>query len=294
MKILIFGASGFIGKHLVRRLEHWAEVLTFDRKPCAGTTFVGDIKDTEAVSEAMVQCDRWVNLAGLLGTSELIKRVQDAVDVNITGAQNVFTAAMRESKPGVQITVGNHWMNNPYSITKSTAERLAVMYARERGADIRIVRAMNVFGPGQKAHPVRKLMPNVIIPALRNETITIYGTGEQIMDMIYVRDAVEILTRVLFADAEDITPGEVIEAGAGPITVNKIVEMVCGIAGGGRVERVPMRPGEDKQATVQISPGGAVRLLELTGFDVYTDCMPIREALAETVEWYRGPEVNDD
>ncbi len=286
MKILIFGASGFIGKHLVKRLEHWADVLTFDRRPCAGTTFVGDIKDTEAVSEAMFACDRWVNLAGLLGTSELIARVQDAIDVNITGAQNVFTAAMREGKPGVQITVGNHWMVNPYSITKSTAERLAIMYARERGADIRIVRAMNGFGPGWKAAPVRKLMPNVIIPALRDETVTIYGTGEQIMDMIYVRDAVEILARVLFADAGEITPGEVLEAGAGPITVNEIVDLVCELAGGGKVDRVPMRAGEDKQATVQISPEGAARLLELIGFDVHADCMPIEKALEETIGWY--------
>ncbi len=288
MKILVFGGSGFIGQHLSRRLQDDGEVIAFDRKPSPGTRFVGDIKDPEAVSEAMVSCDRWINLAGLLGTSELIDRAQDAVDTNITGALNIFTAAMREGKPGLQIAVGNHWMNNPYSITKSTAERLAIMYARERGADIRIVRAMNVFGPGQKAGPVRKLMPNVILPALRNDTITIYGTGEQIMDMIYVDDAVEILARVLMLDKSAIEPGEIIEAGAGAITVNEIADLVCGIVFGGRIKRVPMRAGEDHEAVVKISARGAERLYELTGFFVPADCTPIHRALRETIDWYRA------
>lgn len=285
MKILIYGANGFIGRHLAQRLTQDAEVLTFDRKPYLKTTFVGNIKDAEAVSEAMVECDRWVNLAGLLGTAELIRRPQDAVDVNISGAVNVFEAAALHNKPGLQMAVGNHWMQNPYSITKTCAERLAIMYNLERGTDIRVVRAMNVFGPGQKPHPVRKLMPNVIIPALKNETITIYGNGEQIMSMIFVRDAVEGLMRILFGSKPE--PSEVLELGAGPVTVNEIVRLVVDIAGGGKVEHVPMRPGETSNAVVQISKQGAGRLKELTGFNVITECTPIRAALEETVEWYR-------
>jgi nucleoside-diphosphate-sugar epimerase len=287
MKILVFGGNGFIGKHLVDRLSGEAEVTRFDRRSYRPTDYLGDIKDSEAVTEAIVNCDRWINLAGLLGTSELIDRVQNAVDVNITGAVNIYQAAMKQGCPGVQITVGNHWMNNPYSITKSTAERLAIMYARERDTDIRIVRAMNVYGPGQKAHPVRKLMPNVIIPALEDRKITVYGSGNQVMDMIYVRDAVEILARVLLMERPP-EPGEIIEAGAGPVTVNEVVQMVCEIAGGGRVEHAPMRAGEEEQAVVQISEEGIHRLERLIGFNVHLDCTPIRKALHATIEWYRS------
>jgi UDP-glucose 4-epimerase len=286
VKVLIYGANGFIGRCLAQRLTRDAEVLTFDRKPYLDTTFLGNIKDAEAVSEAMVECDRWVNLAGLLGTAELIRRPQDAVDVNITGAVNVFEAAALHGKPGLQIAVGNYWMLNPYSISKTCAERLALMYNHERGTDIRVVRAMNVYGPGQKVHPVRKLLPNVIVPAIKGETITIYGDGEQIMDMIYVKDAVEILARILLGPKPEID--EVLEAGAGPITVNEIVNLVIDIAGGGKIERIPMRPGEMSNAVVQISDRGAARLRELIRFDVYADCTPMREAFEDTVEWYRA------
>ena len=286
MNILIYGGNGFIGRHLAERFARDATVLTFDRKPYPKTTFVGNIKDAEAVSEAMVGCDRWVNLAGLLGTAELIRRPQDAVDVNITGAANIFEAAALHGKPGLQIAVGNYWMQNPYSITKCCAERLAIMYNQERGTDIRIVRAMNVYGPGQKAYPVRKLMPNVIVPALLGKTITIYGDGEQIMDMIYVKDAVEILARITLGSKP--APNEILEAGAGPITVNEITRLVLDIVGSGNIEHVPMRPGETSNAVVQISQQGIDRLKELIDFDVDTDCTPIRSAVEATVKWYGG------
>ena len=286
MKVLIYGGNGFIGRHLVEHLRRDAEVFSFDRRFVPGTDCIGDIKDAEVVTAAMLHCDRWVNLAGLLGTSELIDRAQDAVDVNITGALNVYNAALQQSKPGLQITVGNHWMNNPYSITKSSAERLALMYNRELGTDIRVVRAMNVFGPGQKAQPVRKLMPNVILPALRDEEIVIYGDGSQIMDMIYVKDAAEILARILLGPKPEAA--EILEAGAGPITVNEIVLMVLGIVGKGKVVHLPMRPGEEAKAIVQISQKGAARLNQLIDFNVYRDCTPLYDALVQTVEWYRA------
>ncbi len=285
MKVLVFGASGFIGRHLVRRLKQDAEVVKFDRRPHEGTDFVADIKDTEAVNEAMFACDRWVNLAGLLGTSEMINRAHDAVDVNIHGALNVFDAALAYEVPGLQITVGNYWMNNPYSITKSTAERLALMYNKELGAEIRIVRGMNVFGPGQKQYPVRKLMPNVILPALKGDPITIYGDGEQIMDMIYVKDAVEVLARIVL---EQPPTAEIIEMGAGPITVNQIVDTVLDVTGSqSEVKHIPMRAGEEKNAVVQISEEGEIHLKQWIGFDINTDCTPFREAVEKTVNWYR-------
>ena len=285
MRVLIYGGNGFIGRHLAERLRRDAKIFVFDRRQASSVNFLGDVKDAEAVTEAMLQCDRWVNLAGLLGTSELIDRAQDAVDVNITSALNVYNAALAQGKPGLQITVGNHWMNNPYSITKSTAERLALMYNRELGTDIRVVRAMNVFGPGQKARPVRKLIPNVILPALRDEEIVIYGDGSQIMDMIYATDAAEILARILLGPQPQVD--EILEAGAGPITVNEIVLMVLGIVGKGKVTHRPMRPGEEAKAIVEISRKGAARLNQLIDFNVYRDCTPLYDALVQTVAWYQ-------
>ena len=58
---------------------------------------------------------------------------------------------IRDSKiPAVYIAVGNHWMNNSYSITKTTAERFALMYNKEHGTKIAVVRGLNAYGPRQK------------------------------------------------------------------------------------------------------------------------------------------------
>ncbi len=74
-------------------------------------------------------------------------------------------------------------MNNSYSITKTCAERFAWMFNREHGTRISVVRALNAYGPGQKSEPVRKIMPNFILPALRGEAIIVYGAGSQVMEI---------------------------------------------------------------------------------------------------------------
>lgn len=284
MKILVFGSSGFIGSHLSNTLKGvGVEVLGFERKPETTPTFLGDIKDRDAVIDAMSYCDRWVNLAGLLGTQEMIENPIPAVDVNIKGAINVFDAARMHKKPGLQIAVGNHWMNNPYSITKSTAERFALMYNKEHGTDIRVVRGMNVYGEGQKHRPIRKVFPNIVVPALLNKPITIYGTGEQVMDLIYVKDVCEILSRVLLRDV----PNDIVyEAGAGRITINHAVDLVLELTGStSEIRRVPMRPGEDKMSVVEISKKGWSDLKKID----YTpeDLTPMRIAFQKTIDWYK-------
>jgi nucleoside-diphosphate-sugar epimerase len=298
MKVLVTGGQGFIGRHVsLNLLMRGYEVLTLDRKsgnhtlhvpekgrPLCTRQFIADIKDREAVFDAVNQTDCWINLAGLLGTSELIHNATEAVAVNVQGAINVFDAAAQYGKRGVQITVGNHWMNNPYSITKSTAERLALMYNKELGTDIRVVRGMNVYGPGQKHRPVRKFLPNVIIPALLGKPITVYGDGEQVMDVIYVKDVAEILARLLLKDR--LNNSEVYEAGTGSNqTINQILTRILSLADSqSEIQRVSMRPGEHERAIVRAGKWPA--LTDATGYE-WGDLTPQSEAFQQTIDWYR-------
>lgn len=283
MKILVTGGNGFIGQHLVKHLTnlgHYAYV--FDR--FGGADFKGDIKDADAVFDAINQTDRWVNLAGLLGTAEMLQVPQIAVDVNIKGALNVFEAARLYGKTGLQIAVGNYWMNNPYSLTKNTAERFAHMYNKEHRTDIRIVRAMNVFGEGQKHTPVRKIFPNVVIPALLGKPITIYGSGNQVMDLIHVSDVCEILGRVLLTDTfSDV----VFEVGrGGGYTINNLVHDVIEITGSSsQINHVDMRPGEDKEAVVEISEQGWDDLASHLGY-FKGNLGDLREQMNKCIMWY--------
>jgi nucleoside-diphosphate-sugar epimerase len=277
MKVLVFGGRGFIGRHVLTvLLRRNCEAFSFDRRRSVKTVhwFISDIKDREAVFEAVNQCDRWINLAGLLGTSEMIERASDAVAVNIHGALNVYDAARMFGKPGVQITVGNHWMNNPYSITKSAAARFALMYNKELGTDIRVVRAMNVYGPGQKPSPVRKFFPNAVLSALHDCPIKVYGDGLQRMDFIYVKDAAKILVDFVLEDGVDV--GRVHECGSGQaFTLLTTANQIIRISGSkSEVQHVPMRPGEPPEATVVADETP----LGLTDREV---------AFRETIEWYR-------
>ena len=87
----------------------------------------------------------------------------------------MLQAAAQYDLPGVYIGVGNHWMNNTYSISKTQVERFVDMYNTERGTRVNIVRVVNAYGPRQlAAHPygpgkVRKITPAFICRALRDE-----------------------------------------------------------------------------------------------------------------------------
>lgn len=270
MNILVTGGNGFIGRHVCARLKQLGHTTTvFDRH---GTdvvgppVFLGDVSDAAAVSEAVYHADAVMHLAGVLGTQETITNPLPAVQTNIVGSLNVFQACALHNKRAVYIAVGNHWMNNPYSITKTTAERFALMYNKERGTKIAVVRGLNAYGPGQKAGPVRKIIPNFIIPALKGEPLTVYGDGSQVMDMIYVEDLAAILCAALLADHG--VYNTVFEAGTGtPTTVLQIAREVLRQANPERLTRddaikhVPMRPGEPEASRVLANTETLVPLL---------------------------------
>lgn len=267
MKILVTGGRGFIGSHVIDLLlnVYGLEVIVLDRiarAPRPGTdTFLGDIRDSEVVDEAVSLSDGVIHLAGLLGTSETINAPQASVNTNIIGSLNVFDACRRFNVPCVNISVGNYWMNNTYSITKDTAERFAWMMNTERGAKIANVRALNAYGSGQKVFPVRKLIPNLIMPALMGREMIIYGDGSQIMDMIHVTDVADVLVRALLVDHNQyeyrmeggLFPQKPpkFEAGTGNMdTVLEIAETVIDILGTGTIKHAPMRKGEPKRSVV--------------------------------------------
>lgn len=296
MKILVTGGRGFIGSYVCDHLRRsGATPIIFDHyfgltRPAAddGPSFCGDVRDYTSVSEAIAAVDGVIHLAGVLGTQETILDPEPSVETNIFGAINVFKACLHYDKPCVNIAVGNHWMNNSYSISKTTAERFAAMFVKERGARITTVRAMNAYGPRQKSKPVRKIIPNFIIPAMHDEKITIYGDGSQIMDMIYVEDLAKILVRALLTIFGGIPPAEVIQAGTGRrTTVNYIAERVvefvkCRKPTPSDFNYVPMRPGEPEKSEVVADTSAMEKHLK-----IYPDqLVTLENGLRSTIYWY--------
>ncbi|CAL9366503.1 NAD-dependent epimerase/dehydratase family protein [Streptomyces sp. enrichment culture] len=286
---LVTGAVGFIGSYVVEALTaQGRNVIAFDRRACPGIeTILGDVRDPAAVTDAMAHADSWIHLAGVLGTQETIANPLPAAETNILGGLNVLQAAAQYELPGVNIAVGNWWENNTYSISKSTSERFAAMYRTYRNLPVTVVRALNAYGPRQTvAAPfgpskVRKIMPSFICRALTGAPIEVYGDGQQIMDMIHVRDVADILVRALTHTETYGGIDAVLEAGTGRRTsVLDIAQTVIKEAGSGQITHLPMRPGETAGAVVLGSPA----TLDLLSPQPLT---PFEDGVAETVAWYR-------
>jgi len=255
-KILITGCYGFLAGHLLQETKKRGYIthgLARHISPEAlqpDKIYLGDLKDKELVEKAVSSADAVINIAGILGTQETVNNPYPSVEVNIIGALNVFEACRIWKVPAVQIAVGNWWENNSYSITKTTAERFAVMYAKEHGVKINVVRALNAYGERQKAYPVRKIIPSFITRALNDEKIQIYGDGQQEMDMVYVKDVANILLNVL---ENETTYGNTFEAGTGKgYTVSDIAKSVLRACHKpeDNIESLPMRPGESAHSQV--------------------------------------------
>jgi UDP-glucose 4-epimerase len=291
---LVTGGNGFIGRYVVeelRRRGRTVHVLDHAANETPGaTTYLGDLRDATAVTEAMAHADSWIHLAGVLGTQETITNPRPAIETNILGGVNVLEAAAQYGLPGVNIAVGNWWEQNTYSITKSTMERFCEMYRLYRGVPVTVLRALNAYGPRQSvAAPygpskVRKIVPSFIMRALHGVPIEVYGDGRQVMDMVYVEDVAELLVLALERTEEYGGLEGVLEAGTGAeMTVNEIAAEVIRAVGAGTVEHLPMRPGETPNGRVLGDPG----TLKVLGWQP-EDFVPLADGIAATVRWYRG------
>ena len=305
MRVLVTGGAGFIGQYVVEELEAKGhQALVFDRRKDRPIPpehfFLGDVMDEVAVTEAMAHVDGFIHLAACLGTQETIKDPRPSALTNIVGGLNMLQAAALYDRPGVYIGVGNHWMQNSYSISKTTVERYVHMFNQYRGTRVNIVRPVNAYGPRQSAappfgsHVVRKITPAFVCRALSGMPIEVYGDGTQVSDMVYVGDVARVLVTML----EHAGRGEVhpfaVECGPEiPATVNEVAALVAEFAlqvrpssrGLVQIAHLPMRPGEIPNATVSAD----VATMREVGInpDTFTS---LQAGMRKTVEWFHANE----
>jgi len=294
VKILLTGGMGFLGTHIRRRLQkEGMEVVLFDRSMKGShnyeeEVFQGDIRDKSSVKDAVARVEGVIHLAGILGTQECIQDPYPAVETNIIGGLNVLEAVSHYKVPAVFNGVGNHFMDNTYSITKTTIERFINMYNAERGARVNLVRLVNAYGPGQTpAAPygpskVRKVVPSFICRALAHDPIEVYGEGDQIADMVWAGDVAEATLRALRA-AENGNIYPAIEVGPeAHVTVLELAEFIKELTSSdSEIVHLPQRPGEAKRDVV-----ADTSTMEVIDFSP-DDLMPLREGMIETIRYYQ-------
>lgn len=278
MKLLVTGGNGFIGSHVVAHaLELGHSPIVFDRTNTGQPSYFGDIRDATHVTEAVAHVDAVIHLAGVLGTQETIDNPLPAAHTNILGGLNVLEACRQYDLPLVYIAVGNHWMDNPYSISKTTVERFCRMYRAEHGLNVSIVRAMNAYGPGQVPcapygpSKVRKIVPAFVCRALVGEPVEVYGDGQQVMDMVHVSDVADTLIASLGMNGDyDCGTGQ-------PTNVEDIANEVLHAVGSGSIKHLPMRPGEPERSVVIAEPHRLLKPAKVM----------LHDGIRWTVEWYR-------
>lgn len=283
--VLVTGGSGFLGGHLVERLEADAHNVTIlDVTPPAGFTFNGsflngDTRDAALIEQACSSAEVVFHLAGVLGTGETFKDAVRTTEINIIGMLHLLQAAQRTQCAVVQVGLKNDWLN-PYMISKQAASRYCQMYHAHYGVKVVMLHITNAYGSRQSLAPVRKLVPTFIARALENAPLETYGDGEQEVDLIHIDDVVDAMVQTMQVDA---CWGETIEIGTGsPTTVNAFANVLLQLTNSrSEIVYMPMRPGEPMRSSTVAHTEKARALL---GFHTK---VTLDDGLRATIPYYQ-------
>ncbi len=259
MRILVTGAAGYVGGHLINSLlqdEKFAdyEIVGIDnfavgkkenydliRKDSRVTLEYGDICD-KGVKDFLKDVEIVYHLAAISGIAACNKYPEMALKINVEGTLNLLEhAARREVEyfiyPSSAAVYGeidevlateNLPLNplNKYGAMKASCEALCKAYYNSHGLGTIILRFTNIYGVG--TYPKwRTAVTNFIKRALSNENLVIHGSGEQKRDFIHIDDVIEIYKFIIKPQAK----GEVFNAGSGYVaSVKEVAEVVLKIA----------------------------------------------------------------
>ena len=314
-KILVTGADGFIGSHLVEGLvdkgcqvrafvfynsfNSWGWLDTFSKETLDKIEiFAGDIRDPNGVRKAMQGMDMVFHLAALIAIPFSYHSPDSYVDTNIKGTLNVLQAARDTGCDRVLITSTsevygtaqyvpideNHPFQgqSPYSATKIGADRIAESFYRSFNTPVTIVRPFNTYGPRQSA---RAVIPTIITQLLAGATEIKLGSIHPTRDFIYVKDTVDGF--IAIAETQATIGEEINIASQQEISIGQLArEIIDQINPTARIvsDDIRIRP---EKSEVERLLGSNEKIRKLTGWQpAYT----LKQGIRETIEWYRDEE----
>ena len=312
-KVLVTGADGFIGSHLVEELlkegydvrafvlynsfNTWGWLETFPKETLDKIdVFTGDVRDPNAVRKAMEGMDAVLHLAALIAIPYSYYAPDAYVDTNIKGTLNVLQAARDLGTERVLVTSTSevygtaqyvpidekhpYQGQSPYSATKIGADRLAESFYRSFNLPVTIVRPFNTFGPRQSA---RAVIPTIITQLLSGKKEIKLGSLEPTRDFNYVKDTARGFIEIMKSDrtiGEEINIATQKEISIGELAeelirqINPNAKIVC--------DNQRLRP---KKSEVERLLGNNEKIRRLTEWKpLYT----FEEGLAETIEFLKG------
>jgi NAD dependent epimerase/dehydratase len=317
-KILVTGADGFIGSHLVETLIKqghdvrpfvlynsfnswgWLDHVESELKKNLDV-FAGDIRDPHGVRQAMKGCDSVMHLAALIAIPYSYHSPDTYIDTNIKGTLNVLQAA-RElggvsvvhtstsevygSAKFVPITEDHPLLGqSPYSASKIGADQLAYSFYSSFNLPVTIARPFNTYGPRQSA---RAVIPAIIAQVASGNRKIKLGAIHPSRDFNYVRDTVD---GFISAAESDAGVGEVINFASNfEISIGDTARMI-GEAMGVEIEiesdKQRLRP---EKSEVDRLWGSNEKACRLFGWKPkYGGLEGFKRGLGETAQWFLDP-----
>jgi UDP-glucose 4-epimerase len=263
VKYLVTGGAGFIGSHLCDALlERGDSVVVLDNLSTGNKKNIehlvgnpsfelieGSILDVDVVDKAVASVDHVLHLAAAVGVFTIVDKPLESLSTNLRGTENILEAAHKHQKEvliassseiygknasGALNEESDRIVGSPlksrwsYSEAKAIDESMAFFYYQEKKLAIRIVRFFNTVGPRQVGH-YGMVVPRFVSAALKNEPLTVYGTGSQSRCFCHVKDAVAGVLAVIDSNA---TLGEVFNIGNDEeITIEDLAHEVIELTG---------------------------------------------------------------
>jgi NAD dependent epimerase/dehydratase len=311
-KVLVTGAEGFIGSHVVEALvADGADVRAFTwydpngrrgwLDTCASAVvdavemWPGDVRDRTDVTNAVRGCDVVLHLAALISIPHSYRAPEAFVATNVTGTLNLLeacrdlgvrrlvqtsTSEVYGTPDTVPITEDHPLKGqSPYSATKIAADKLCEAYACSFGLPVTVLRPFNTFGPRQST---RAVIPTILGQLLTGRTELRLGSLAPQRDFTFVTDTARAF---VLASEADLEPGAVVQLGTGvAVSVGDVVDAagrLLGVTPTVVTDDTRVRPDASEVQVLLSDPSRAAAAL---GWKPEVD---FADGLAATAAWLR-------
>jgi UDP-glucose 4-epimerase len=312
LTVLVTGADGFIGSHLVERLVRdgasvrafclynpqgsrgWLDIAPDDIRKQIDFR-LGDIRDPRLVSEAVRGTDVVMHLAALIAIPYSYTAPESFVQVNVGGTLNVLEACRGHGvRKVIQTSTSEVYgtpdslpiredhpirAQSPYAATKVAADQLALSYQRSFEVPVTVLRPFNTYGPRQSA---RAVLPAILTQLLDGRTELLLGRTDTRRDLTFVDDTVDGFARAGLADG---IVGDTIQLGTGrDVSIAELVEIagrVLGVEATIQTDPRRLRPDPSEVLVLRSSPERALATLG------WQPTFTIEDGVSRTADWLR-------
>uniref|UniRef100_UPI004047DC20 NAD-dependent 4,6-dehydratase LegB n=1 Tax=Algoriphagus sp. TaxID=1872435 RepID=UPI004047DC20 len=314
-RVLVTGADGFIGSHLVEYLikkeysvrafcyynsfNSWGWLDTLSKEQLSNIEiFSGDVRDPNGVRTAMKGCDIVFHLAALIAIPYSYHSPDSYIDTNVKGTLNIIQSAKDLRIERVLVTSTSEVYGtaqyvpinefhpkqpqSPYSASKIGADCIAESFYRSFNLPLTIVRPFNTFGPRQSA---RAIIPTIISQLLSGMEEIKLGDLIPTRDLVYVKDTVDGFFKI--AESETLIGHEVNIATQSEISIGDLaIKLINQINPNARIVAEKERVRPEKSEVFRLFGSNE----KIKKYTTWKQEFSLESGLEETIAWFKKPE----